>query len=682
MTSRAPKHPAIDAQEAEKLKAERRAEALRPWNRLKWHRGMVERAFTVLEKSLPPQWSQPIRLLGLGKTESTEGALAPMEWEASYDALQAIDEFAAKYGRAGEWNLSDWEICQMAKRLAHGVGEMDSGAQSEEIQMDVAGRVDMLRLMLRMLGLQESAPLVGEPAIKRGMDESWWRRMLRKHVARTVEAGAVRLGLVNRMNGGYASDATVRSRLGQIERNQNALKQSLFKNEAGQIFTLAELSALSPSNPVIRGGELMTRIRGAEEYADARNHVGLFLTLTVPSRFHPVTLGAGGRPRPNKNYDGVSTPRDAQQWLRKMWQRVRAYLGRKKVNVKMYGIRVAEPHHDATPHWHALVWAECEAHAQIIEAAIRKWWLSEDGDERGAAKNRVNIKRMIGGGAAGYVAKYIAKSVGHAALADHLDVVQGQLWDVAQNEMPGHCRVDAWAACWGIRQFQAIGMPSVCVWRELRRVGKDQIDALRLDGDKTTWKAWGACHKHGEDIKADWRLFMEAMGGHCVGRRNWYLRIARRPIRNYEQAAAELKANPEKALKPLAGSVNQYGEIIKTGRVVGLQTLQGRWLISRRIAWRSIHAATEAFDPEKCTDSDSGKTLALGEARAALPRAWTGFNNCTQRLNGDTWRKLFGRGDHEAEDWTSPDSPDSVLYQPKTMAQRFQQAAHFFQTTH
>lgn len=666
-------HPQVEQLEAARLKQERRAEALQPWNRLKWQRSMVTRAFAALEKSLPPQWSQPMRLLGLGKTAPTDGALDPMEWEVSYDAMQAIDEFAAQYGRAGEWNMSDGEICQMAKRLAHGVAEMDSGAQSQDMEMDLPGRVDMLRLMLRMMGLQESTPLVGEPALKRGMDESWWRRMLRKHVARTVEAGAVRLGLVNRKNGGYASDATVRRRQGQIERNQNALKQSLFKNEADQVFTLAELVALSPSNPVIRGGELMTRIRGAEEYADARNHVGLFLTLTAPSRFHSVTLGNGGKPRLNKNYDGVSTPRDAQQWLCKMWGRVRAYLGRKKVNVKMYGIRVAEPHHDATPHWHALVWAECEAHAQIIEAAIRRWWLSEDANERGADKNRVNIKRMTSGSAAGYVAKYIAKSVGHAALADHLDVVQGQLWDVEQNDMPGHRRVDAWASCWGIRQFQAIGMPSVCVWRELRRVSKDQINTLRLDGDMTTWRAWGACHKHSvtrvtgenDDIKADWRRFMEAMGGHCVGRKKWHLRIARRPIRNLEEAEAQLKANPEKALTPLAGSVNQYGELVKTGRVVGLQTLQGRWLVSRRIAWRSIHIATETFDPEKCTDENGGKPLALGDARAAMPRAWTGFNNCTQRLNGDTWRKLFGRTRHEPEDWCSPHSPDSVLYRPQ-----------------
>lgn len=608
------------------------------WKRHKPRPHMVQAAMQALEKALPPQWLQPIRAMGLGKL----GAGNLPEWAACFDALVAIDDFAARHGNAAEWNLSDYEICAMAKRLAEEVAELDSGAQAQA--MDLPARVDLVRLMLRMMGVQESAPLVGEPAIRRAMDSAWWRRLLRKHVTRTVEAGAVKLGVVNRFAGGYASNATVRRRTAQVERNAKALERSLFKNEAGQVFTLAELAALSPSNPVIRGGELMTRIRGAEEYADARNHVGLFLTLTAPSRFHAVTLGSGGRPRPNPRYDGVSTPRDAQLWLRNKWERVRSQLDRD--GVRMYGIRVAEPHHDATPHWHALVWAEHEAAAQRVEQVIRDKWLADDGDERGAAKNRINVKRMTTGGAAGYVAKYIAKSVGHAALADHLDVVQGQLWDVEQGDMPGHRRVDAWAACWGIRQFQAIGMPSVCVWRELRRVGKDQIETMRLDGDRATWQAWGACHKHSDDIKADWRRYMEAMGGHCVGRGRWHLSIARRPVP--------------------AGAVNQYGEEIAPGqgRVVGLETRAGRWLVSRRISWRSVAKETETFDPATCTDTDGGKALAMGADRAPLARPWTGFNNCTARLRGETLRALFGRGRHEAEDWSSPSSPDSVLYRP------------------
>ena len=271
--------------------------------------------------------------------------------------------------------------------------------------------------------------------------------------------------------GGYVSHDGLARRQAQVKRNAEALGRTLFRNEAGQVYTLRELAELGTANPIVRGGELMTRIRGAEEYADARGHVGLFLTLTLPSKFHPVKLGSGGRPVPNKKYSGA-TPRDGQLWLRETWAKTRAALARK--GVKMYGLRVAEPHHDATPHWHALIWAEDEAGALAIEEKVRHYWLSEDGDERGAQENRVNIKRMVKGGAAGYVAKYIAKSVGHLALAEHQDVVEGQqiamdfgatdARDVKESGA-GHRRVDAWAAHWGIRQFQTIGMPSVTVWR-------------------------------------------------------------------------------------------------------------------------------------------------------------------------------------------------------------------------
>jgi len=37
-----------------------------------------------------------------------------------------------------------------------------------------------------------------------------------------------------------------------------------------------------------------------------------------------------------------------------------------------------------------------------------------------------------------------------------------------------------------------------------------------------------------------------------------------------------------------------------------------------------------------------------------LPRTWTGFNNCTARLTGEVSRIVFGRGDHEIEDWCTP----------------------------
>ena len=617
--------------------------SLDAWKRYKpqaWH---VTRALEVLRKVVPPQWRTALDKAGLGRVEK-DGP----EWLNAHDALQAVEKFDADFGQVSRWDLNDGQICTMAKTLAYEVGTLDACALREGLNLQE--RVDSIYMLIRAVGVREHGPLAGEAGIKRTLDAAWWRRVLRKHVARVVEAGAIRLGLVNRRDGGYVSNKGLQRRTEQVARNAATLKRTLYRNEAGQVFNLGELAALSNSNPVIRGGELMTRIRGAEEYADRRQHIGLFLTLTTPSRFHPVKLGRNGKPLANKRYDGSSTPRDAQGWLCGMWAKLRSHLGRR--GVQLYGIRVAEPHHDATPHWHAMVWVEDEEQLQKTVAGLHRYWLSDDGDEPGAGTNRINIKRMTGGGAAGYVAKYIAKSVGHAALADHLDVVQGELFDVETCDMPGHRRVDAWAATWGIRQFQAIGMPSVTVWRELRRVSQDQIDDLRIgrDGDVTAWRAWLASHRWGKEpgtvegggvIRADWCRFMESMGGHCRKRGQWHMGLARRPVP--------------------AGTTNAYGEEIKEGqgRVVGLETRHGRWLVSRRMAWRpavqeALGAAPAAADAPQL--DMAAPEPAQGTDRAPLAPAWTRFNNCTARLTNTLHRQLFGRGRHEKEDWT-PGSP-------------------------
>ena len=584
----------------------------------------------------------PIKSLDASNLTAEQYLAQPPEWAQAWDLLQAIADYEDRFGLASLWNLEDYEICRMAKKLAAEADELDALAQGQGCTL--AERVDSIRLLVRCVGIAEDKPIVGLPAILRAQDPAWWRRRLRVHVARVVEAGAVGMGLVHRGTGGYVSRDGLQRRQAQLRRNAETLHRTLYRNEAGQVWALDELAALGTANPAVRGGELMTRIRGAEEYADARAHVGLFLTMTLPSRFHPVKLGNGGRPVANKKYSGA-TPRDGQMWLRRMWQKVRSKL--KRLGVRVYGLRVAEPHHDATPHWHALLWCENEDAAQALEAVIRHYWLSDDGDERGAQENRINVKRMTKGGAAGYVAKYIAKSVGHIALAEHQDVVNGQQlaldfqtsWDAKDVKEPagqGHMSVDAWAATWGIRQFQTIGMPSVTVWRELRRVTGDQLELFQREGDRDTVRAYHACHRHGE-IRADFRAFMEAMGGHACKRGEWLLRTAHRHVE--------------------PGQANRYGEAVKVGRIVGLVPQRGRmcgrWLVSRRIAWRPVvqeHAQEGAQDGGQT----SAQALAQGAERAALAAPWTGFNNCTARLEGGLRRMVFGRGDHEIEDWCTP----------------------------
>lgn len=610
-------------------------------------------------ESAPKEWRAPIRaryerahcVMPSGIEPMTVGhyqwlQTQPQDTDGAWDRLQALADYEDQYGDALRWNLEDYEIRDWAQRLANDVCEFDGIAR--KMGASLAKRVDMIRNIARAIGIQEDKPIQGEPAIKRALDPKWWRLRLRKHVARVVEAGFITMGLVHQDNGGYISSCGLQRRKQQLSRNAEALATTLFTNEAGQVYNLGELAALGISNPLVRGGELMTRIRGAEQYADHRAHVGLFVTLTLPSRFHPVKLGKGRRPIPNDKYAGA-TPRDGQQWLRKCWQRVRAKLGR--LGVQMYGLRVAEPHHDATPHWHALLWVENEEQAQQLEATIRQYWLQDDGDEPGAQKNRVCIKRMIAGGAAGYVAKYIAKSVGHHALAEHMDVVNGENITMEmferdfraeqeaeakhakqQQTSNGHRRVDAWASTWGIRQFQTVGMPSVTVWRELRRVTGDQLELFEREGDTTTARAARACHRHGE-VKADWCAFMESMGGHARRRNEWHLAPVRRQVER--------------------GQTNKYGEALPCGRLIGLVPQRGRmcgrYLVSRRIAWKpyvetiAAGAAKAAGSAEIANEEGQAQGAGAAASRQALPAAWTRFNNCTARLDVYQHEDLIGQ---------------------------------------
>lgn len=348
--------------------------SLSDWKRNKPTMAMADGHRERVIKCAPAGWQAAIRaqftevaspLLQAARTDADLLATPP-EWVLAWDLMQTIADFEGRYGFASLWNLSDYDICQMAKKLAAEADELDAICMARGDGLAV--RVDSIRMLVRCVGITEDKPIAGEPSMMRAQDAAWWRKRLRVHVARVVEGGAVSLGRVHKALGGYVSEDGLVRRQAQIKRNAEALGRTLYRNEAGQVYTLAELAELGTANPIIRGGELMTRIRGAEEYADARGHVGLFLTLTLPSRFHPVKLGSGGRPIPNKKYAGA-TPRDGQLWLREMWAKVRAHLARR--GVRIYGLRVAEPHHDATPHWHALLWAECEADAQAIEDTVR-----------------------------------------------------------------------------------------------------------------------------------------------------------------------------------------------------------------------------------------------------------------------------------------------------------------------
>ena len=392
--------------------------------------------------------------------------------------------------------------------------------------------------------------------VARFTDPLWWRRAVRVKQGRDVEGVARDLGMVNKRAGIYSSDDTVKRRRQQKGRNRRALEAMVAVNDLGEQFTLQELSDLSVSNPVIRRSELMVRMAGFEQVAQGYSHVAEFYTITCPSAFHAYHVH-GHR---NHKYNG-STPREAQAHLQQTWARVRAALHRR--GVRWYGFRVAEPHHDGTPHWHLLLffaprWPGTAERAAVprVRAIMRRYALAVDGDEAGARERRFTAKAIdwIRGTATGYIAKYIAKNIdGYGLDAD--------LYGVDINQAVE--RVDAWASTWGIRQFQQIGGPPVSVWRELRRIADQHTE----DGGQRDF--WGIDDLIDCADRADWGAYVSGMGGCFAGRKDAPVRLCR--LQEINTETGELP-------------VNKYGEPA-AGRIIGVEV--GNVIhVTRRHEWR------------------------------------------------------------------------------------------------
>lgn len=390
---------------------------------------------------------------------------------------------------------------------------------------------------LALYGIPEPESHQGElfGKVARVQDRSWWLRQVRKLQVRTLDQVARDFRLVRKGVQCYASDEAVRIVQASRRRNRSLLERLEAENQNGDVFTLAELADKSPSRPDIRRGEMMARISGFEQIAKHYGHAAIFVTLTAPSRFH-VFAGKGGE---NGKYRG-QTVRDAQGWIMDTWSRIRSALHRRKIHV--YGLRVAEPHHDGCPHAHFLLF--CEP-SQVrgkngIAWVFRHWALADSPLESGARHHRCKVVQIdpSKGSAAGYIAKYVAKSIDGAHIGTDLE------GNVA---MEAAGRICAWASAYGVRQFQQIGGPSVTVWRELRR--------LREEMEQPMESYRSVCDA------GDWAAFVMLMGGPLMKRDAMPVRVAYQASLDVATGEVTLNKYSEPAASRVVGVIHRGKEI-------------------------------------------------------------------------------------------------------------------------
>lgn len=353
---------------------------------------------------------------------------------------------------------------------------------------------------------------------KRLGSQKFWRRMLRTAQSRTIESEHVRLGHIGRPSKQlYISNESLQ-RIEQKRIRNTALLESLESiNDDGYTATLKDLSAVSTSNPELRRNELMARLKGMEDYASSIKLVGEFYTLTCPSKYHRYSTIRRKNNSNNASYLNPNfinhNPRDAQTYLNKQWQKIRAELKRR--NLPLMGMRVAEPHHDGCPHWHMLFFIK-KQHRTEIRQVFRQYALEVDGNEKGAQKHRftaikINKKSKTGKrqSAVGYIAKYISKNLSITRSDKHK--AQGKeniSADFLNDGVPASesiSRVTAWASLWGIRQFQQIGGERITVWRELRRLRNNDNES---DDKHDIPDAFLLAHQAAD--KGDYNAFLQA----------------------------------------------------------------------------------------------------------------------------------------------------------------------------
>lgn len=301
----------------------------------------------------------------------------------------------------------------------------------------------------------------------------WWRRQLRKVHWQQSEQTERDLGLVSYKAGRYASQSASNRRLKQVRDNQEKLASTNLIDPDGIPIPLLQICQHNTTDKTIRRHETVARIKGMDSHYREQGHACEFWTITAPSRFH-ATLYSG---KPNPKYDG-SDPKTTNDYLLAVWANVRIRLSQQKIQIA--GLRVAEPHHDGTPHHHYIVYVQ-QAEAEHVWDMVNRHATEADAYElntdkkRQARAKRIEIDER---GVVGYVLKYVAKNLdGSTANDKHNDQAC---------EMTGHeaaQRVDAWASHWRIRQFAFFGSGApIALWRQLRAMSeleKNASDTMR-----------------------------------------------------------------------------------------------------------------------------------------------------------------------------------------------------------
>ncbi|EJQ7646131.1 TPA: replication endonuclease [Escherichia coli] len=307
-------------------------------------------------------------------------------------------------------------------------------------------------------------------SLARMLCADWWYRKLWKMRCEWREEQLRAVCLVSKKASPYVSYEAVMHKREQRRKSLEFFRSHELVNEDGDTLDMEDVVNASSSNPAHRRNEMMACVKGLELIAEMRGDCAVFYTITCPSRFHS-TLNNG---RPNPTWTNA-TVRQSSDYLVGMFAAFRKAMH--KAGLRWYGVRVAEPHHDGTVHWHLLCFMR-KKDRRTITALLRKFAIREDREELGNNTGPRFKSELINprkGTPTSYIAKYISKNIDGRGLAGEISKETGKsLRDNAEY-------VNAWASLHRVQQFRFFGIPGRQAYRELRLLAGQ---AARQQGDK------------------------------------------------------------------------------------------------------------------------------------------------------------------------------------------------------
>jgi len=187
----------------------------------------------------------------------------------------------------------------------------------------------------------------------------------------------------------------------KIKKQNDFLENTYYQdNISGTIKQLKDFVVTANHNPSRYYALVQNRVNSIMKIANERNLSPVFMTITLPSKYHQMKQNKNGNLVPNPKYDNITTPKEANKILTEKFKQLRNDRSFRKDNVdkndRIY-IRVNEPHKDGTPHSHILLFVPSDSIPKIVKAFQRLF-------PQKTNKIETDINNPIG-----YMMKYVLK---------------------------------------------------------------------------------------------------------------------------------------------------------------------------------------------------------------------------------------------------------------------------------